>query len=215
MKPRERLLTSIFTLAGRACLLAVAGTMLLAGCAMAAHPQAVDPDDEALGGKGARVVNKGKRYVWLTEVRAVNAGRRTDDPGLRLAEMGVDAEAVVGHKASMILYRPRKKTGARNQFTPAKAGAGETTYPVVQNEETGALGIVLGTIQVKLADTGQAGALARKHGLKVKLVYKRLGYVVFTAGAGKDPFATAKALASEAGVEKASVEILENPALPH
>ncbi|MCH8888239.1 MAG: hypothetical protein IIC13_16775 [SAR324 cluster bacterium] len=70
-------------------------------------------------------------------------------------------------------------------------------------------------VQVKLADTGQAGALARKHGLKVKLVYKRLGYVVFTAGAGKDPFATAKALASEAGVEKASVEILENPALPH
>ncbi len=93
--------------------------------------------------------------------------------------------------------------------------SGERTYPVVQNKSTGQLGVVLGTVRVKLADAGKAQALARAHGLSLGRLYARIGFAFFSVGAGQDPFAAARALRADARVADATVEILENVNVPH
>lgn len=196
-------------------ILSLALTLLLltGGCALASE-HGKDGRPLNLGAKGKRVTHKGQRYVWLKEVRAVNGGTQTADPALRLAEMGVDAASVVTSKQHLIVFKPRRKTAAAQAFVPEQDQSGKTTYPVVLNEESGNLGIVLGAIHVKLTNPDQATALARRHGLKVKRIYLRLGFAIFSAGPGQDPFAVAKTLVAEAGVESATVEVLEHLNVP-
>ncbi len=76
------------------------------------------------------------------------------------------------------------------------------------------LGVVLGTIHVRLADTARTHDLAREHGLAVMRIYPNIGFAALRVAEGQHPFDIAHALATEPGVSAASVEILEHVNVP-
>lgn len=191
--------------------------VVLAGCALASkHKSGRGKGEGRLGAKGPEVVNNGQRYVLLLQVRAVKSRGPSSDPEQQLAGMGLSSEAVIGSKGNMILFR-RKAIAGQGQGTLAAQtdSSGKRTYPVLQNQSTGNLAIVLGTVQVKLSDPGQAPALARQHGLSVRRIYLNLGFAILQAPPGRDPFAAANALVTQPGVESVTVELLENVNVPH
>lgn len=205
---------------------ALLGLLLLAGCAAPLSAAETKGDmRKGQGGpgtpaveaqQGPEVVNQGRRYVLLQGVRAVKSGGQADDPAYRLAELGVAAESVVASRGGMIVYRARGLRGeAVRGFALRREASGQHSYPVVRNKETGMLGIVLGTLQVKLSDTAKAHALAKRHGLTVVRVHHNIGWATYQADDGQDPFTVARALAAEPGVESARAEILEHINVPH
>ena len=197
--------------------LVVLALMLLAGCAQAAQHKADKGKGEGrLGAKGHEVVNNGQRYVLLLQVRAVKSPGPSSDPEQQLAGMGVSSEAVIGSKGNMILFRRKAIAGqGQGNLAAQTDSSGKRTYSVLQNQSTGNLAIVLGTVQVKLSDPGQAPALARQHGLSVGRIYPNLGFAILQAPPGRDPFAAANALVAQSGVESVTVELLENVNVPH
>ena len=166
-------------------------------------------------GNGPLVESGGEQYILLADVTAVRGPPDGPDDKQLLRGMGLDAQEVLERKAGLIIFRGGAPESARlNTFT-AKTGQGDPLYPVVWNRRTGKLGVVLGTIVVKLHSGADAQAVATEYGLRVVRDYKHLGTAILQVAPGQEPFALAGALAGNDRVAGAIVEILENPAVPH
>ena len=163
--------------------------------------------------KGTEVTRQGERYVFLPEVRAVRQVGTFENPQLVLSSLGVEGDEVLGTKGGFIIY---KATGGPAQPVPALATLNDgTVYPVVLNQRTGQLGIVSGMIAVKLPEMMDGDAVAQDHGIQLQSRYDHLGLAFYIVSIGEDVLSAAQALAADARVDSAEVEILEHFHVPH
>lgn len=160
--------------------------------------------------KGEPFHSGGQRYRLVAGLRAVHRGT---DPSARetLARAGAAAAAVLELKGRFVLFQqsPSAAPLAATQLTNRAE-----TLPVAVNERTGRLGVVLGTITVKLRDIGQAEALARDHGLRLDFSAPNLSVAFFSLPAGTSIQAAAARLSADARVASAEIEVKEHFAVP-
>ena len=173
------------------------------------------PSAARVWAKGKTIKNGGEHYAVLEGVWAVKAFRGEPDDQRSLTLAGVTSGEVVERKGPHILFRDKAAPDAKIDPSRKTTGTGKPVYTVVQNQRTGRLGVVLGTIQVRLRDADAAERLGRDFGLAIQQNFRHLGFVFFRIAPGQDPFSIAEALRQDAAVKQAVVEILENPALPH
>jgi hypothetical protein len=161
--------------------------------------------------KGPEFRNDRQAYRVMVGMQAV---LREDATAVaRAANLGLPAADVVEQKGpyAIVTRTPVGDTAAaRLEKASAVAEvAGEPTFPVVVNVRTGQLGVVSGTVLVKMADVEEAAALAQANGLAVEYVAGPIGYAFLRVPAGKDVFATLVALRRDARVSSAYAEIRE------
>ena len=163
--------------------------------------------------EGATVTAAGEEYVYLPEMRAVRSAKSSDSAEGTLAKLGIATAAVLDSKGGFVLYKVLEGTPIRSAMASA-ALKGTVEFPVVLNRRTGKLGIVSGSLVVKLKRMEEAEAIAATHGISLSRKYDRLGRAVFLVGQGTDMLAVEQAMADDARVESVQVEILENFNVP-
>lgn len=113
--------------------------------------------------KGAAFTSRGESYVVLTEVRAVQAASLSEATPDALSRVGIPGAAVLERRGVHVLVR-QPASGLRQAALAALPGG--VSLPVVLNTRSNQLGIVLGTLLVKLRDPADSAALGQAHGLE-------------------------------------------------
>jgi hypothetical protein len=166
--------------------------------------------------KGPEFENDRRTYRVVTGMQAVKLGDATANA--RAAALGLPATAVVEQRGPYAIVERGAATGtlasAVEAASAVSAIAAEPSYPVVVNTRTGQLGVVSGTIIVKLATVADADALAKANGLSVEYVAEPIGFVFLGAPAGTDVLAMTAALGRDPRVILAYAEIREHFAVP-
>jgi hypothetical protein len=162
--------------------------------------------------KGPEFKNDKQVYRVVLGMQAVPRGDSTGTG--RATALGIATADVVEQKGPYTIVT-RTPTGAAGAPRLAAASAvseraGAPAYPVVVNRSTGQLGVVSGTLVVKMANVDEAAALAKAHGLTVDYVAGSIGYAFLQVPAGGDIISTAAALRRDARVRSAYAEIREN-----
>ncbi len=202
--------------------------MLIAGspAALPQTPPAVrrDPVDERAGvlarsqqrrafldalPQGAPFRSRGQQYRIVGGVRAVarESGEADADA---LARAGAAAGDAVESKGHYLVFRQ----GAAAPL-PAQARSRQAdTLPVAVNARTGNLGVVLGTIAARLRKPSDAAAIAADHGLELVAAAPPISMAFYRPPPGQDVQAAAAALARDARVASAELEVKEHLAEP-
>ncbi|HEY7726652.1 MAG TPA: hypothetical protein VH880_15065 [Anaeromyxobacteraceae bacterium] len=159
--------------------------------------------------RGSAFRTNGQPYGFLAGLRAV--ARAPGEPsGEALARAGAAAAELVEEKGGFAVFR--ESAAAASEATRAAGRA--PTYPVAVNERTGDLGVVPGTLVVRLRDPPAAGELARDHGLSLDFHAAHLGTAFYRAPAGASLPAAAARLAADPRVRSAEIEVKEHFAGP-
>jgi hypothetical protein len=192
--------------------LAAAGTARAAdqGLPPPARPAAERPDYSGYA-KGAAFTSRGESYVVLPELRAVQAASLTEATPDVLSRVGIPGAPVLERKGVHVLVR---QPAPGLQHAALAALPGGVSRPVVLNTRTNQLGIVLGTLIVKLRNPADSDALGEAHGVTIVARFDHLATTVYAVRAGADVAAAARALQADPRVEAADVEVLERVARP-
>ena len=164
--------------------------------------------------RGQEFTLRGERYVFLPEVSAVRLGDSSNNPQLALSSFGVQSSEVLETKGGFTIYKAYQ--GGVVPSIPVLSSINNgMVYPVVLNQRTGQLGIVSGMIAVKLPEMMDGDAVAQDHGIQLQSRYDHLGLAFYIVSIGEDVLSAAQALAADARVDSAEVEILEHFHVPH
>ena len=87
------------------------------------------------------------------------------------------------------------------------------SYPTAYNSRTGGIGIVPGTLNVRLKNMRNATAVAKDHGLDVVRVFAHLQVAFYRVKPDQDVVAAAASLTADPRVESAEVEVIEHMAV--
>lgn len=160
--------------------------------------------------KGQAFQSGGQEYQLLGGVRAV---ARPPEAGEKqvLETVGAAPADVLEAKGGFLVYLEAAGAApvAARRTTPLAS-----TLPVAVNKRTGGLGIVLGSLTVRLRDPATAEALARAHGLRLTFSAPHLSTAFYEVPQGQDIQAAAAELARDGRVASAEVEVKEHFAVP-
>lgn len=170
--------------------------------------QALAQSSSTLAGqpRGASLTSNGEQYQLLPGVRATTS-LAAERPQQTLARVG--GTAVVETKGNFVIY-----SASAQGASIAQAGIA-ITYPAVLNSRTGGVGILSGAVNVKLKNMGNAASVAADHGLELIHAFSHLQLASYRVKAGQDVVAAAAALAADARVASAEIEVLEHMNVPH
>lgn len=158
--------------------------------------------------RGVAVLSNNEQYQLLPGVRATTS-KASEQPQQTLSRVG--GNAVIETKGNFVVY-----TAAAQGASASIAQTGNvTTYPTVLNSRTGGVGILPGTVNVKLKNMGNAAAVASDHGLELLHAFAHLQLASYRVKPGQDVVAAAAKLAADARVASAEVEVLEHMNEPH
>lgn len=156
--------------------------------------------------RGSTVTSNNQEYQILPGVRAVES-RSNEQPQQTLTRMG--GGKLIETKGPFVVF------SAPDQSQASVTSVNGTSYPTAFNPRTGGIGIVPGTLNVKLKNSANAAAIAADHGLEVVRVFAHLQTAFYRVKSGQDVVAVAAALAADARVESAEVEVIEHMNVPH
>lgn len=157
-------------------------------------------------GRGSTVTSNNQEYQILPEVRAVES-RPNEQSQQTLTRMG--GGKLIETKGTFVLFAAPKQSQA------SVTSVNGTSYPTAYNPRTGGIGIVPGTLNVKLKDSANAAAIAADHGLVVVRVFAHLQTAFYRVKPGQDVVAVAASLTADARVESAEVEVIEHMNVPN
>jgi hypothetical protein len=160
--------------------------------------------------KGSAFRSGGQEYQIVGGVRAVAKGPEAEERQA-LEAVGAAAADLLEAKGGFLVYR--EAAGAAPVAARAAAGPG-STLPVAVNRRTGGLGIVLGSLTVRLRDPAVAEAVAREHGLRLTFSAPHLSTAFYQVPQGQDIQAAAAELARDGRVTTAEIEVKEHFAVP-
>lgn len=150
-------------------------------------------------------------YQLLPEIFAVKRSDAKDDPREALMRIGVDATSLVDAKRSYIVFRANQPS-PRAAMTQAGTA---TVFPTVINKRTKAIGVLQGTLIVKLKQMADADSIGSTHGLQLVKQYPQIQTVVYRVPTGVDLIASVEAVASDGRVASAYPDILEHERVPN
>lgn len=156
--------------------------------------------------RGSTVTSNNQEYQILPGVRAVES-LSDEQPQQTLTRMG--GGKLIETKGPFVVF------SAPEQSQASVTSVNGTSYPTALNPRTGGIGIVPGTLNVKLKNSANAAAIAADHGLEVVRVFAHLQTAFYRVKSGQDVVAVAAALAADARVESTEVEVIEHMNVPH
>ena len=157
-------------------------------------------------GRGSNITSNNQQYQILMDVRAVEKNSQ-EEPEQTLARMG--GGKLIETNGDLVVF------AAVQEGVASVASVNGTSYPTALNSATGGIGILPGTLNVKLKNMGHAAAIASDHGLEVVRVFAHLQTAFFRVKAGKDVVAAAAALSTDARIISAEVEVIEHMNVPY
>lgn len=157
--------------------------------------------------RGAVVTSNSEQYQVLPGVRA-SMGQAKEKPVQTLARVG--GSQLVETKGDFVVYTATPQGSA--SLTQAN---GLTTYPTVINSRTGGVGILPGSLNVKLKNMANAAAVGATHGLELVRQFDHLQVVFYRVQPGQDVVAAAASLAADGRVVSAEVEVIEHMKVPN
>ena len=158
-----------------------------------------------------RVTNvNGEQYQHLPGVLAVERQRHGQSADQLLTLVGADSGAFIENKGEFVLFRSSR---GWQTATLSTSGAG-VVYPAVLNTRTNTIGLLLGTLEVKLNNMSNVEAIATAHSLELVKAFPHLGTVYYRVKAGSDVLDAAAVVGSDSRVVSASPEILESVQIP-
>ena len=156
--------------------------------------------------RGASLSSNNQQYQILTGVRAVKSLAK-EQPQQTLTRMG--GGKLIETKGAFVVFT------AAQQSAASVTSVNGTAYPAVVNSRTGGIGIMPGTLNVKLKDSANAATVASAHGLEMVRVFSHLQTAFYQVKTGQDVLAAAAALSADVRVESAEVEVIEHMNVPH
>jgi hypothetical protein len=157
--------------------------------------------------RGATVSCNQQQYQILPGVRAAQS-RKKEKPQQTLARMG--GSKLIEAKGAYVVYTaaPQGKVGVMQVN-------GATSYPTVLNERTGGIGIIPGSVSVKLKSEGSAAAIAADHGLVLVREFAHLQAAFYRVSPGQDVVTAVAALVADSRVVSAEMEVIEHVKVPN
>ncbi len=163
--------------------------------------------------RGRAFRSRGQSYE-LVGAHALGTGAATGSPSAtrgaaRSAPGSTSTQPeVVATKGPFSIVRDASP-GPRAALSQSSAPTATDLLPVAVNTRTGELGVVLGTIVVRLRDPGFASAVASDHQLALSRAFPRLGLAFYRLPGPGDLFAASAALASDPRVLSSEIEVRE------
>jgi len=157
-------------------------------------------------GRGTTISSNNQQYQILTGVRAAESLSK-EQPQQTLTRMG--GGKLIETKGSYVVF------SAAQQSAASVTSVNGTSYPTVLNSRTGGIGIVPGTLSVKLKNSANAAVIAADHGLEVVRIFAHLQTAFYRIKPGQDVVAAAAALSADARVASAEVEVIEQINVPN
>jgi hypothetical protein len=157
--------------------------------------------------KGSSMTSNKQQYQVLPGMRAAQI-QAQEQPQQTLSRIG--GGKLVETKGAFVVF-----TAAAQNVPSVTSVNGASTYPTVLNTRTQNIGILPGTLSVKLRNMADATAVATSHGLDVVRVFPQLGYAYYRAKPGQDVVAAATSLAADPRVLSAEPEVIEYMQIPH
>lgn len=157
--------------------------------------------------RGATITSENQQYQILPDVRAAEK-QSQEQPQQTLTRHG--GSKLIETKGAFVVF-----TAAPKGAASAKSANGATSYPTVINQRTGGIGILPGTLSVKLKNMDSAATVAANYGLEVVRVFAHLQIVFYRIKPGQEVVAAAALLTADPRVQSAEVEVIEHIAVPH
>lgn len=157
--------------------------------------------------RGVAVTSNNEQYQVLPGVRA-SQSQSKEKPQQTLARVG--GNKLVETKGAFVVY-----TAAQQGVASLAQTNGATTYPTVINSRTGGVGILPGTVSVKLKSMANAAAVGADHGLELVREFAHLQAAFYRVKPGQDVVAAAASLAADPRVASAEVDVIEHMNVPH
>jgi hypothetical protein len=170
----------------------------------------VDSGAPAAGSVAA--LERGRQFLAHSEsfqlLPGVAALSGTDAPSVRSAmdKIGASASSQLATRGRYVLYRRGQQPGNAALLQVGMV----RIHPAVVSTRTGAIGVLLGTIKVRLRNFGDRKAVASAYGLRIDSSFPELQTVFLSVPARKDILDAAAAVAADPRVQSASAEMLEN-----
>jgi hypothetical protein len=160
--------------------------------------------------RGKSFRSDGRAYRFVGGVRALRRPAQASTPDT-LAKASVTSGDLLEDKGHFLVVR--QPQAAASALGASVSGELES-LPVAVNTRTKALGVVLGTLIVKLKPGADAAALAEDFGLKLESAAPHLSMAFFRVSAGTDIRAAALRLGHDARVKSAEIEVKEHFDVP-
>lgn len=157
--------------------------------------------------RGAVVISNQQEYQVLPGVRAVQS-RKQEKPQQTLERVG--GRKLIETKGAFVVF-----TSAQKGVNSLARVNGATSFPTVLNVRTGGIGIIPGTVSVKLKNTEGAAAIAAEHGLVLVREFAHLQAAFYRVNPGQDVVATVAALVADPRVASAEMEVVEHLNAPN
>jgi hypothetical protein len=158
-------------------------------------------------GRGATLTSNNEQYQVLPGARAVQSQAQ------ELPQQAITRVAggnLIETKGAFVVF-----TAAQQGTASVTQVNGATSYPTVLNARTGGIGILPGTLSVKLKNMANAAAVASDHGLVLVREFAHLQAVFYRVNPGQDVVAAAAALTADPRVTSAEVEVIEHMNVPN
>ena len=155
--------------------------------------------------RGATVTSNKQKYQILPDVRAAESLPQ-EQPQQTLTRHG--GSKLIETKGAFVVF-----TAAPQSAASIRSVNDATSYPTVLNQRTGRIGILPGTLSVKLKNMDSAAAVATDHGLEVVRVFAHLQVAFYRVKPDQDVVAAAASLTADPRVENAEVEVIEHMAV--
>lgn len=114
-------------------------------------------------------------------------------------------------KGPFLIYRSATIKRAALSVT---ADQTQLTYPVVLNQRTQTLGILSGTLKVKVKNSDDAEILAKTYGLTIKRKFPRFKLVFFQTAPGQNLLTLNEELSADPKTAVVTIEIIEHIRTP-
>lgn len=158
-------------------------------------------------GRGAPMTSNNEQYQVLSGARAARS-KSQELPQQTLSRYG--GGQLIETKGAFVVFTAAQQGGAS-----VIQVNGATSYPTVLNVNTGGIGILPGTLVVKLKNMANARAVAADHGLELVRAFAHLQTAFYRVKPGQDVVAAAAALTADARVASAEAEVIEHMKVPN
>lgn len=157
--------------------------------------------------RGIGISSNSVDYQILPGVRAAHklAHEQPEHTSLRMS-----GTKLIETKGSFVVFE-----AAEQSQSSVTLVNGANSLPTVINVGTGGIGIIPGTIRVKLKNSSSGNAVATDHGLEVVRIFEHLKTAFYQVKSGQDVVAVTTSLNSDTRVESAELEVIEHVLVPH
>ena len=157
--------------------------------------------------RGRQFTAHGDTYQLLPGVSAL-AGTDANSVRLAMDRIGAEAPSQIASRGRYVVYR-RGQTQPPADATLRDVGM-VRIHPTAINTRTGAIGVLLETIQVRVRNFAERKSVASAHKLRIDTAFPEQQMIYLKVPKGRDILEVVAALAADPRVASVAPELLDN-----